>query len=423
MSRLDFAPKIEAIEFTDVKKGLGQFTPKPDKPISFAVLKAAIKKAGYTLSTANITVTGTLARDDKGFWIVVDPSGQRFALEGKLDGISEGDRLEITGAWKTVGEGANAREVISVQISQKVAADSRAASPNELAGIEVSLSGIGKGTGLFLTPIRTTSPGLAVYKGGAVVPRYSFTSAHLRTLKVERHIARLAVSYTPTERLQLEADVPYVRSAFTDGPLEGSGRGFGNITLWGKYRFFRALETWGDQQAAVRFGFEMPTAKKGAPSSAALPEAAFVQEQLTPNTGGTALHVDTSFSQAKGRIVYGANIEGIARSERDGFRLGHELRINTDLEYVLLPFKYRSPTNELFLILETTYVYRGKGRVRGVTLPGTGLDEFYIAPAVQFIPSSRFLMEVSYQFPIVRNTGPHVLRVDKNLIVGIRYLY
>jgi hypothetical protein len=423
VSRLNFAPKINDIKVTDIKRGLGEFIPKPDKAASFAELKAALKKAGYTLASAEITVSGTLTRNDEGWWVVADPSGQRFALEGDISGASSGMRLEITGDWQTAGEGAKSREVIKIRSSRKVAEKTKAASSGELAHIQVSLGHTGNESGLLLAPIRTTSPGLAVYKGGAVMPRYSYTSAHLGTLKAEWHIARLAVSYTPTPRLQLEADIPYVRSAFTDGAQKGSGHGLGNITLWGKYRFFRALETWGDRQAALRVGFELPSSKKGAESETALPESAFIQEQLTPNTGGVAAHFDTSFSQAKGRIIYGANIEGIARSERDGFRLGHELRINTDLEYVLLPLKYRSPTKELFLIFETIYQHRSNGRIRGVTLPGTGSDEFYIAPALQYIPSSRLVVEASYQIPVVRNTGPHVLRIDKSLIVGVRYLY
>ena len=82
VSRLDYAPKLKEIEVTDIKKGLGTFTPKPDKPVSFAALKETLKKAGYTLDAADITVAGVLAKDEKGWSIVVQPSGQHFALLG-----------------------------------------------------------------------------------------------------------------------------------------------------------------------------------------------------------------------------------------------------------------------------------------------------------------------------------------------------
>ena len=64
VSRLEFAPKIDGIKITDIKRGLVSFSPKPDKAVSFAVLKEALKKAGYTLASAEITVSGKLAHDD-----------------------------------------------------------------------------------------------------------------------------------------------------------------------------------------------------------------------------------------------------------------------------------------------------------------------------------------------------------------------
>ena len=42
VSRLDYAPKLTEIQVTDIQKGLGIFTPKPDKPISFAALSDCV---------------------------------------------------------------------------------------------------------------------------------------------------------------------------------------------------------------------------------------------------------------------------------------------------------------------------------------------------------------------------------------------
>ena len=93
VSRLDYAPKLKEIEITDIKKGLGVFTPKPDKPVSFAALKESLKKAGYTLDKADITVSGTLAKDPKG-WSIVVPSGQIFFLQGPEVEQALGDERE-----------------------------------------------------------------------------------------------------------------------------------------------------------------------------------------------------------------------------------------------------------------------------------------------------------------------------------------
>jgi hypothetical protein len=432
VSRLDFAPKIEEIRVTDIKQGLGVFTPKPNKAVSFSALRASLKKAGYTLASAEITVAGTLSREASAVWLEADSSKQRFSIEDGGDqvlrGIDAGARVEVTGDWQTIGPDVAAREVIRPRLASmlgpsRTAAASEAGEQRTRESIQVSLGGLGSESGLYLAPIRTTSPGLTVYKGGAVTPRVYFIRQHLGSLEVSRQALRVAVSYAPTPTLQLEAEIPYQRTSFDDRALSDSGNGLGNVVVWGKYRFYRELETWGDQQAAVRFGLELPTGKKRAPGEDKLATPAFVRQQLSAINGGLAFHSDVSYSKAHGRFIYGANIEGTLRSERDGFRTGHEMRLNTNLEYVLLPLKYQSPGRELFAILETSYSYRNRGRAGGRIVPGSSSSEFYLAPALQFTASPRLVLEMSLQFPLVLNSGPLVLRTDQNFLVGIRYLY
>jgi len=418
VSRLDFAPKLKEIEVTDFKKGLGVFVPKPDKPVSFAALKETLKKAGYKLDAADITVSGTLARDENGWTIVVQQSGQRFALDGPnvdqaLAGANPGDPIELTGDWKTIGTGPTAQEKIypsarktaaSVQVNPIFARVSFTDTPNPVA------------------PIRVTSPGLTVYKGGAITPRFYFIKQHLGDLEVNRQILDLSVSYTPSPRLQLEIEAPFSRTSYDDGISSGSSFGVGNITGWAKYRFFRTVETYGDRQAALRAGLELPTGKKTAPSQAQINAPAFVRQQLTPIHGGLSPHVDIAFSQAGGRLIFGGNAEVIFRTERDGFRMGHEQRLNTDLEFVI-PRDANKPGGELFLILETTFVHRGDGRLDGARVAGSNATEYYVAPGLQYAAHPRFVVEGSFQFPVVRNTGPLALRTDRNVLLGVRYLF
>ena len=430
VSRLEFAPKLKEIEVTDFKKGLGVFTPKPDKAVSFAALKESLKKAGYTLASAEITVAGKLARDGGGWAIVVEASGQRFALEGPnvdqaLAGAKDGDAIELTGDWKTTGTGPNAHETITAPARKTVAIRHAGLFPIFVkAGfLESPLAETGTSTGPApVAPIRVTSPGLAVYKGGAITPRVYFIKQHLGTLEVHRQILDLSVSYTPTPRLQLELEAPFTRTSYDDGTSSGSGVGVGNVTAWAKYRFFRTVETYGDRQAAFRVGLELPTGKKTAPSQAQLDVPAFVRQQLTPISGGLSPHLDVAFSQAGGRFIFGGNAQAIFRTERDGFRMGHEQRLSTDLEFVI-PRDPHKPGGELFLILETTFVHRSNGRLDGLTVNGSGATEYYLAPGLQYAAHPRFVVEGSFQFPVVRNTGALALRTDRNLLLGVRYLF
>lgn len=448
MSRLDYAPKLKEIKVTDIKKGIGIFAPQPDKPVSFVALKETLKKAGYTLDSAEITVIGNLAKENHATFVVVPASRQRFALEGSnVDQIIAGlalDRLvEIKGDWKTVGEETNRHEVITPRTATPAASPARASlfersqGRAEMRFVQATYERleVNPFTRTFeadalpasitkpLAPIRVTSPGLTVYKGGAFTPRLYFIKQHLGKLDVNRQAVNLSVSYTPSPRVQLEVEVPFSHTSFDNGTSSGDSAGLGNITLWSKYRFFRKVKTYGDRQAAVRFGLEIPTGKKGAPTQMQLNAPAFVRQQLTPISGGLSPHFDIAFSQAGGRFIFGGNAEAIARSERDGFRMGHEIRINTDTEYVLLPRKYVAPGGELFVIVETTFVHRGLGRLAGLPVSGSNSTEYYIAPGLQYAAQPQFVIEGSIQLPLIRNTGPLVLRNDRNLLLGVRYLF
>ena len=93
------------------------------------------------------------------------------------------------------------------------------------------------------------------------------------------------------------------------------------------------------------------------------------------------------------------------------------------MEYVLLPRKYVAPGGELFVILETTFVHKGTGRLAGVPVPGSNSTEYFFAPGLQYAMKPQFVIEGSYQFPLVRNTGALVLRNDRNILLGVRYLF
>ncbi len=439
VSRLDYAPKLKEIEVTDIKKGLGVFTPKPDKPVSFAALKATLKSAGYVLDAADITIGGLLSKEGDVWIVTANPSGQKFVLEGAtvanaVAGTQIGSPIEISGGWKTVGQGISAREVVT-PAEKTPAYRSRTSSHSYFAefipakfmrvenGAETTTSPSAAKAAKPLAPIRVTSPGLTVYKGGAVTPRLYFIRQHLGPLKVNRQVVNVSLSYTPHPKLQLEAEVPISRTSFHNAATSGSGVGLANVTAWAKYRFFRQVKTYGDRQAAARFGLELPTGKKEAPTQSQINVPAFVRQQLTPINGGLAPHLDLAFSQAGGRFIFGGNAEAIFRTERDGFRMGHEQRLNTDLEYVLLPREYKKPGGELFLILETTFVHRGTGRLDSVTVPGSKATEYYLAPGLQYAARPRFVVDGSVQFPVVRNIGPLTLRTDANLLIGVKYLF
>jgi outer membrane putative beta-barrel porin/alpha-amylase len=408
VSRLGYAPKRKDIQVTDIKAGTGMFVPKTDKPVSFVALKSELKKAGYVLASAAIKLDGKLLREE-GNWQVVTPT-QSFLFANSdavlfKDAVA-GELVEVVGDW--------------IDPEKKPLELIYATELKRLKSAALLHPMIMSFTGETGAPIRVTSPGLTVYKGGAVVPRVFLIKQHFGDIEVRRQVLDLSVSYTPSPRMQLEVDVPVSRTSFDDGVLSDSRAGLGNVTVWTKYRFFRKVKTYGDRQAAFRFGLELPTGSEDAPAVNA-PD--FVKQQLTPISGGLSPHFNISFSQAGGRLIVGGDGEAIVRGERNGFRMGHEVRVSTDSEYVLLPRKYDAPGRELFLILETTFVHRSNGKLEGATVAGSKSTEYYLAPGLQYAAAPQLVLEGSYQFPLIRNTGPLVLRNDQNILLGVRYLF
>ncbi len=410
MSRLPFAPTTKEIAITDIKGGIGVFTPRPDFDVSFAALHTALKKAGYKLGSAEITARGKVVQNEKGVFLLVGK--QRFLLEG-ANNLSANTETEIIGAWKTVGIGTAAHEVITI---------TPATSKSEVVDVTSADWTVLTPTAATM-PIRTVSPGLTVYQGGAVMPRYQRIQQSFGTMRVSRDVWQLNISYTPTPTLQLEAEIPYVHTRAQQGSTIVTDSGLGNITLWGKYRFFRVVEQWGDKQAAVRFGLELPTGNSDVADAARLNVPTFIRQQLSPINGGTSAHLEAAYSQAKGRFIFGGNVAGIVRSERNGFHIGHEFNLNTDLEYVLFPLKYRRPTKELFGILETNLTHRGNGRSASAVVPNSDVTVFSLLPGLQYVASTRVVLEAGYQVLVAQRGGGQALRPNRGWLFGMRFLY
>jgi hypothetical protein len=73
--------------------------------------------------------------------------------------------------------------------------------------------------------------------------------------------------------------------------------------------------------------------------------------------------------------------------------------------------------------METSFVHRGTGRLNGNPVAGSNSTEYYLAPGLQYAAAPQFVIEGSYQFSVIRNTGPFVLRNDRNLLLGVRVLF
>jgi len=61
--------------------------------------------------------------------------------------------------------------------------------------------------------------------------------------------------------------------------------------------------------------------------------------------------------------------------------------------------------------------------VNDTVVPESRSTEYYLSPGLQYAAATRFVIEGSYQFPVARKIGSQVLRTDRNVLLGVRYLF
>lgn len=181
------------------------------------------------------------------------------------------------------------------------------------------------------------------------------------------------------------------------------------------------METWGDQQAALRVGVELPTASHLSGLSASV--APWQQAQLQLGAGRWNTHLSANFAGARGRWVYGTDAEYVFRHGRDDVKIGDEFRWNLDLEHIAFPRDYQKAGGEVFLLLETSLVHRRTARWQGLRIDGTGGNGFSLLPGIQYVPDRRWVVEVFFEIPVWKDFGPGDLDRRSGLVIGLHWLY
>lgn len=282
-----------------------------------------------------------------------------------------------------------------------------------------------------LRPIRTNTPGTGVFIGSGLVLRtfHDRESGDGEKLSTWRAVADYR--HTPATHWVLGIRAPWVLDRSLEGPAVGSvsASGVGDVALSVKHRFFRSVGRWSDRHMAAELEVELPTGEGVPPAAAGLP--ADRRHRLAPGSGSVDVVADLVYQEGRRRFVYGGDLSLHLNTEGDGgYRFGHEVRLNLDLEYILFPLEYRRPGDEVFVLLETTLRRKFADEVGGRPLERTERVDLLLAPAVQHVVSDQLLASVSVQLPVISDAGdppapagPGGLEKDLNLLAEIRYAF
>lgn len=270
-------------------------------------------------------------------------------------------------------------------------------------------------------PIRTSTPGTGVFIGSGLVGQVTCDSASRGDSELSGCRLVADFRYTPATHwvFGVRAPLHVEREADLEG-REVSRSGVGDLEISGKWRFFRQVGSWFDRHAALEVGLKLPTGESDeVDPTLPLPLA----HRLTPGTGSTDAFVDLVYQQGQRRFIWGGDLLYRWNGEgEDDYRFGDVSRLSFDVEYVAFPREYKTPGNEVFVLLEGALVHRFDDEVSGKKLP-TGGTELLLAPGIQYIASEQMLLSLSLQLPVSSDVDGAGLETDWDALVEIRYAF
>ncbi len=208
---------------------------------------------------------------------------------------------------------------------------------------------------------------------------------------------------------QLGVIVPLMDVRMKSRTQNLSSSGPGDLRIFAKYLLVQRDRLQETFRIAAKAGIKLPTG----------------DENRSPALGSGS--TDYFFSTVAGWIKKrtGLYLEGIYQLNASSGQVnyGDGFTVNLALGYRLLPRVYETyPSPQLNGFLEFSGSLSGRDRIAGVENPNSGGTLLLISPGLQFIGGRRWLVEASFQLPIVNEPNGTQLAVDRQFLLGARIL-
>ncbi len=228
-----------------------------------------------------------------------------------------------------------------------------------------------------------------------------------------------ALGYGIYSDLAIFGVVPYVAKELeltTGGARRSRGaKGLGDISLFGRYTLFRDDAPGRTFRIAPFVGLEMPTGDDGETDALGrLPASVQPGSGSWDPFGGVVLTYQTLDFQIDAQASYKAN------TEANDFEFGDVARLDTSLQYRVLPRKLGSGVpGFLYGVLEANLIHQDKNEISGVKDPNSGGTRLFLVPGLQYV-TKRWIVEAAVQVPIVQDLNGTALENDYVVRVSFR---
>jgi len=227
--------------------------------------------------------------------------------------------------------------------------------------------------------------------------------------KVTVWVTPLAIPYNVTDRLQVAGIFPFVNASLRTRTQRLSNFGLSDIQFFAKYVWYQADGKNKTFRIASRVDLKLPTS----------------DEKETPalGTGST----DFAFSTVAGWIEnrVGVYLEGGygLNTSNGGVNYGNSFLYNLALGYRVVPVVYETyPSPQLNAFLELNGNTTARSAVNALENPNSGGTTIYLSPGLQYIGGRLWLVEGSFQYPIVNNPNGTQLATAWTASLGVRLL-
>lgn len=248
--------------------------------------------------------------------------------------------------------------------------------------------------------------------------------ANPKRLHVFVYAQPFAFNFAPAADFNLTVIAPVVVKRLQNvvEPGRRTTRGFGDLVLQGKFRFWKRLTKESRTDAAILAGVKLPTGSTGARDS---------NGNLLPipgqvGTGSTDAFFQGSISHqdsGRGFSLFG-DFRYTAKTEGKGYEFGDTAEYDWGAQKRLYPWRYvELKPVEFYAEVAFLYAQAQRDHMRGMRIDSSGGRTVFWAPGLSSIIKQRWLLEASFQFPIVQRLNGTQLAQGWNVLFGARIIF
>ena len=228
--------------------------------------------------------------------------------------------------------------------------------------------------------------------------------------RVTVRITPVALPYSPfSDRFQLGVILPFMDIKLKSDTQDISSSGIGDLRLFAKYLLYQFDRKNKTIRVASKWGIKLPSGDE--------------DEVPALGTGSTDYFFTTVAGWLEDRI--GLFVEGIynLNTSKDQVDFGNSFSYNLAFGYRLLPAVYETyPSPQLNAYLEINGTTANKNKVNDQRVENSGGTTIFLSPGLQYVGGRRWLIEASFQYPIINEPNGTQLATDWSLSLGTRIL-